>query len=338
MAVPDGRITVDDPRAPDVRGLLARHLAFAHQHSPPEDVHALDVDGLAGPDVEFFSFRRDDELLAVGALKRIDDDHAELKSMHTAEGARRTGIGRAMVDHLLGVARRKAYRRVSLETGSMEAFVPARALYASVGFEACGPFGDYVESVNSSFMTLGFPTSVVFETHALTEDNADGIATGWLDGRLSAVGRRGALDLGRRRRDDGLAAVFSSDLRRVRETVQIAFAGSPVPVLYDWRLRECDYGSWNGAPAATVIGSRAAHVDEPYPGGESCRGAVERVRGWLGDLSPRWDGRRVLVVGHQATLWGLAHWIDGTALEELAGREFEWREGWEFQVPTTTAP
>src|ERR1700677_3292046 len=104
-----GEISIDDPRAADVRGLLERHLAFANLHSPPEDVHALDVEGLLDPAIAFYSFRLNGELLAVGALKRLDNEHAELKSMHTAEEARGRGIGRAMVGHLLGVARQLGF-------------------------------------------------------------------------------------------------------------------------------------------------------------------------------------------------------------------------------------
>jgi putative acetyltransferase len=152
--VPEGDISIDDPRAPDVRELLERHLAFANLHSPPEDVHALDVDALLDPAVTFFSFRRAGELLGVAALKRLDAGHAEVKSMHTAQAARGHGIGRAMVEHLLGVARDRGFRRVSLETGSMAAFAPARSLYASAGFTLCGPFGDYGPSPNSTFMTM----------------------------------------------------------------------------------------------------------------------------------------------------------------------------------------
>jgi putative acetyltransferase len=149
-----GEITPDDPRADDVRELLERHLAFAHTNTPPEDVHALDVDGLLDPAVTFFSFRRDGELLGVGALKQLDRHHAELKSMHTAQAARGRGVGRAMLGHLIGVARERGCRRVSLETGSMDAFAPARSLYASAGFTPCGPFGDYSPSRSSTFMTL----------------------------------------------------------------------------------------------------------------------------------------------------------------------------------------
>ena len=150
----EGEISSDDPRLDDVRKLLERHLAFANEHSPPEDVHALDVDGLLDPAVAFFSFRRNGELLAVGALKRLDRHHAELKSMHTAEEARGQGVGRAMVDHLLGVAHDRGFQRVSVETGTMRAFTAARALYTSTGFVPCRPFGEYVESANSICMTL----------------------------------------------------------------------------------------------------------------------------------------------------------------------------------------
>jgi putative acetyltransferase len=152
--VPEGKISIDDPRAEDVRELLDRHLAFANLHSPPEDVHALEVDGLVDPAITFFGFRLEGELLGVGAIQRLDGDHAELKSMHTAEAARGRGIGRAMLDHLIGVARDRGFRRVSIETGSMPAFAPARSLYASAGLTPCEPFGDYTASPYSAFMTL----------------------------------------------------------------------------------------------------------------------------------------------------------------------------------------
>jgi putative acetyltransferase len=141
--VPEGEISVDDPRAGDVRELLERHLAFAHENTPPQDIHALDADRLLDPAITFFSFRCRGELLAVGALKDLGERHAELKSMHTAAVARGRGIGRAMLEHLIGVARERGCRRVSLETGSMAGFAPARSLYASAGFQPCGPFGDY---------------------------------------------------------------------------------------------------------------------------------------------------------------------------------------------------
>jgi putative acetyltransferase len=148
------RIAIDDPCSPDVSALLAAHLAFANEHSPPEDVHALDITGLLDPSISFYSLRLGGELLGVGALKRVDAEHAELKSMHTAVQARGRGLGRAMVDHLIGVARDRGYQRLSLETGTMAAFAPARELYASVGFIVCPPFGPYFNSPNSVCMTM----------------------------------------------------------------------------------------------------------------------------------------------------------------------------------------
>ena len=144
----------DDPEADDVRALLDTHLAFGRRHSPPEDVHALDRAGRVTGDISYFTVREDGRLLGVGALKRIDDRHAEIKSMHTAETARGRGVGRTMLQHLIGVARAGGCSRLSLETGSVDAFAPARALYASAGFTPCAPFGDYRDSPNSAYMTL----------------------------------------------------------------------------------------------------------------------------------------------------------------------------------------
>jgi putative acetyltransferase len=143
---------------PDVRALLERHLAFARETTPEGGVHALDVDALLDPSVTLFAFRRDRELLAVGAVKMLDAQHAELKSMHTRDSARGQGIGRAMVDHLVEFARERGVCRVSLETGNFEAFAPARSLYASAGFEPCAQFGEYVGSATSACMTRRIDT------------------------------------------------------------------------------------------------------------------------------------------------------------------------------------
>jgi putative acetyltransferase len=147
-------IAVDDPRAPDIRDLLSQHLAFAASQSPPENVFALDVSGLLDPAVTLYSYRRDGELLAIGALKDLGARHGEVKSMHTTAVARGAGLGRAMLMHLIGVARHRGYRLLSLETGSMAGFAPARALYASAGFTECDAFADYEPSEHSTFMSL----------------------------------------------------------------------------------------------------------------------------------------------------------------------------------------
>jgi putative acetyltransferase len=147
-------IAIEDPRGADIRGLLRRHLERMASLSPPENVFALDVEGLLDPAVTFYSCRRDGELVAVGALKQLDAGHGELKSMHTVLAARGTGIGRAMLTHLIGVARDRGYGRLSLETGSMDGFIAARSLYASAGFTECGPFADYPATEHSTFMSL----------------------------------------------------------------------------------------------------------------------------------------------------------------------------------------
>jgi putative acetyltransferase len=147
-------IAVDDPRSEDVGELLETHLAFSYRVSPADHVHALEIKGLLESGVTFFSARRDGRLLGVGALKRIDDAHAEIKSMHTAEVARGRGVGRAMVNHLLAFAREHDYRRVSLETGAMEEYAAARSLYEGVGFRLCEPFGQYTVNRFSVCMTI----------------------------------------------------------------------------------------------------------------------------------------------------------------------------------------
>lgn len=147
-------IRVDDPRAEDIRDLLVIHLGFARGVTPAEYSFALDVDQLVGSNVTLFSARKAARLVGIAALKRLDEAHAELKSMHTAEAERGQGVGRALVQHILAMARRAGYRRVSLETGATADFAAARALYASVGFIPCAAFADYRPSPYNTFMTM----------------------------------------------------------------------------------------------------------------------------------------------------------------------------------------
>ena len=178
---------------------------------------------------------------------------------------------------------------------------------------------------------MALHVAVVIETHSTSEDNEAGIATGWLPGRLSARGREQAAELGQRRRDDGLDAVFISDLRRAVETAEIAFAGSPLPVAADERLRECDYGELNGTSGP--VRDRLAHIDLPYPGGESWRQAVERVAGFLEELRVERAGDRLLVIGHSATRLALEVVANGRDLGEAVAEPFVWRPGWEYLLP-----
>lgn len=138
---------------PEVIALLREHLRGMARLSPPESIHALDLDGLRRPEISFWSAWQGDELLGCGALKQLDPEHGEIKSMRTAARHQRKGVAAAMLDHLIDEAGRRAYRRLSLETGSMDGFEPARRLYMRFGFDPCGPFADYVDDPNSVFMT-----------------------------------------------------------------------------------------------------------------------------------------------------------------------------------------
>jgi len=181
----------------------------------------------------------------------------------------------------------------------------------------------------------GSSIEIVFETHSTTVDNERWIASGWLDGRLSRVGKRQAKELGERRCRDEIAAVFTSDLGRAVETTDLAFGGRDIPIYHDWRLRECNYGGLNGMPVAALEAERSRHVYEPFPGGESYSQVVVRVQSFLHDLSPRFDNERVVVIGHAATRWALDHLLEGVPLPELVDAPFRWQEGWFYNLRTS---
>jgi putative acetyltransferase len=147
------RIEIDDPEAPDVKALLEEHLRSMYELSPPESVHALEVGRLKADDITFWTARDGDALLGCGALKELDPSHGEVKSMRTISSMRRKGVGRSILSHILAVGRSRGYIRISLETGSTEAFRAAQKLYESFGFTYCGPFADYRPDPNSVFMT-----------------------------------------------------------------------------------------------------------------------------------------------------------------------------------------
>jgi putative acetyltransferase len=147
-------IKLDPLSGEEIRALLRQHLESMAALSPAESVHALGVEQLKKPDVTFWTAWEADQLLGCGALKELATDHGEIKSMRTATPHLRKGVAKQLLAHLIAEARRRSYTRLSLETGSGEAFEPARRLYASFGFEFCGPFIGYVEDPYSTFMTL----------------------------------------------------------------------------------------------------------------------------------------------------------------------------------------
>ena len=147
------QIKIDDLTGPEIAELLREHLENMAQNSPPESMHALSLQELRKPDITFWSAWEETELVGCGALKELDPQHGAIKSMRTASKHRRKGIAAKLLEHILEEARRRHYKRVSLETGSMDAFAPAHYLYAKFGFIDCLPFADYVEDPNSVFMT-----------------------------------------------------------------------------------------------------------------------------------------------------------------------------------------
>lgn len=147
-------IRLDDLRGPEIRLLLEEHLRDMREVSPPQSVHALDLEKLRQPGIRFWTAWDGAELLGCGALKELDAQHGEIKSMRTSSSHRRQGVGRALLQHILAQARSRGYLRLSLETSSQPQFLPARRLYESAGFGDCPPFGSYVDDPNSVFMTL----------------------------------------------------------------------------------------------------------------------------------------------------------------------------------------
>lgn len=146
-------IRIDDLRGAEIAELLHEHLRDMHRVSPPESIHALDLESLRKPDITFWTIWDEGTLAGCGALKELDPQHAEIKSMRTASSHRRKGVAKQLLQHLLYEAKQRGYTRLSLETGSMDFFIPARELYASFGFQYCPPFAGYTEDPNSVFMT-----------------------------------------------------------------------------------------------------------------------------------------------------------------------------------------
>jgi 2,3-bisphosphoglycerate-dependent phosphoglycerate mutase len=177
-------------------------------------------------------------------------------------------------------------------------------------------------------------TTIWYETHSTTVDNENGVATGWLPGELSALGRQQAADLGSRIAERAPVAIFGSDLGRTVETVQVAYQGLDVvtPILMDWRLRECDYGELNGSPSGQVHDHRERYLTDPYPGGESWTAAVARAVAAIRDGAARFPDSTIVVVGHIATWMAAMQLAHGTPTEKLIKQEFDWEPGWSFTL------
>ncbi|MFZ4453949.1 GNAT family N-acetyltransferase [Salibacterium aidingense] len=146
-------IKTDDLTGSEVAELLREHIQSMRLYSPPESKHALDLEALRKPEITFWSAWEGNELVGCGALQQLDSRHGEIKSMRTSSTHLRKGVAKRVLQHIIEEAKGRGYRRLNLETGSMDAFEPARKLYESFGFQYCKPFSDYSEDPNSVFMT-----------------------------------------------------------------------------------------------------------------------------------------------------------------------------------------
>lgn len=169
--------------------------------------------------------------------------------------------------------------------------------------------------------------TIIFEAHGTTFDNEAHLFSGNNDVALSPLGEKQAKELGERYKDQNFDAIFCSDLQRSYKTAEIAF-GNKFPIIKDKRLRECDYGDLTKHPNEEVEPLKVEHISEPFPNGESYEQTLKRMKNFLDELKKKYDGKRVMIIGHRATQYGLEHWINGVDLKTLVTTPFKWQPGW----------
>lgn len=173
--------------------------------------------------------------------------------------------------------------------------------------------------------------TIVFESHSTTFDNESHIASGWNDVELSPLGIKQAKELGERRRNEHFDAIFCSDLKRSYKTAKIAFKNK-FPIIKDKRLRECNYGDLTGHSEEEVKHLKVQHIKIPFPNGESYEDCMERMRRFLKDLLKKYQGEKVMIIGHRATQYGLEHFIKGRSLEKIITLPRSWQPGWIYEL------
>ncbi len=173
--------------------------------------------------------------------------------------------------------------------------------------------------------------TLIFEAHGTTFDNEAELASGWNDVALSPLGERQSVEMGERYKGDHFDAIFCSDLQRAYRSAEIGF-GTKWPIIKDARLRECNYGDFTQKPSAIVGAEKQKRIDEPFPNGESYTQTNARMKSFLDDLRKNYDDKRVMVIGHRATQFGIEHEVNGVPLEKLVSAHFKWQPGWEYEV------
>lgn len=171
---------------------------------------------------------------------------------------------------------------------------------------------------------------ILFESHGTTYDNEQQLSSGYFDVELSELGVEQSKQLGERRKNETFDAIFCSDLQRSYKTAGIAF-GNRFPIIKDSRLRECDYGDLTRHPSEETEGQRLQRINVPFPNGESYNQCAERMKSFLEDLLRNYGGKKVMVIGHRATQYGLERWIRGLSLEEIISTPWSWQPGWIYK-------
>jgi 2,3-bisphosphoglycerate-dependent phosphoglycerate mutase len=172
--------------------------------------------------------------------------------------------------------------------------------------------------------------TIIFEAHGTTFDNEAHLSSGWNDVALSPLGEQQSQEMGERYQDDHFDAIFCSDLQRAYKSAEIGF-GDKWQIITDLRLRECNYGDLTQHPSEEVDVQKSLRLTEPFPNGESYAQTTERMKSFLEDLLKNHDGKRVMVIGHRATQYGLDHLINGVPMEQLVSAKFKWQPGWEYK-------
>lgn len=173
---------------------------------------------------------------------------------------------------------------------------------------------------------------IIFESHGTTLDNEAHLSSGCFDVELSELGVRQAKELGERYKDEHIDAVFCSNLERSWKTAEIAFEGRNILIIKDERLRECDYGNLTRHPSREVDAAKMEHIEEPFPTGESYEQTAERMKEFLKDLIMRYEGKRIMIVGHRATQYGLEHCISKIPLKNVIPAPWKWQPGWRYHL------
>lgn len=173
--------------------------------------------------------------------------------------------------------------------------------------------------------------TIIFEAHGTTLDNEAHFASGHYDTALSPLGEKQAKEMGERYKNDKFEAIFCSDLQRSYKSAEIAF-GNKFPIIKDARLRECDYGDFTRKPSEQVEAEKFKRIETPFPNGESYTETTARIKNFLGDLLRNYDGKRVIIIGHRVTQYGLENLIKGVPLKEVVPAPWKWQPGWTYKL------